>query len=125
MLTNDALREVFEKTRGHCHFCGDPLRWRAYGANHIQLEKGAWVLDHVIQKGKGGPDSSDNYLPACSRCNSLRWHRKGKQLRELLVLGLVAKDEIKKGSGLGRTLRVMALRREMKNARRRRPLSPA
>jgi hypothetical protein len=34
----------------------------------------------------------------------LRWHRKEEQVRELLFLGLIVRDEIQKRSGVGRVL---------------------
>jgi 5-methylcytosine-specific restriction endonuclease McrA len=76
-------------------------------------------MDHVIQRKKGGASNPDNYLPACWRCNRLRWHRKGKDLRRLIQLGLVANDEIKKATELGRVLRAkLAERKTTTNARR-------
>ncbi len=104
MLTDGALRVVFDRTAGHCHFCGDPLILAKYGWKSLDDLDGAWELDHVIQKGKGGSRNTDNCLAACVRCNRLRWHRHGHDLRELLLLGLIAKDEIKKSSPLGQEL---------------------
>ncbi|UCG42547.1 MAG: HNH endonuclease [candidate division WOR-3 bacterium] len=101
-MTRAAARPkaIFAKTKGHCHFCGDKLRPELYGRRG-GAKRGAWVIDHVIQRKRGGKDDIENYLPICPKCNHLRWHRRGENLRELLVLGLVAKDEVKKGSGLG------------------------
>jgi len=83
--------------------------------------EGHWEVDHVIQKDKGGPKTAGNSLPACTRCNWLRWHRKGDALRELLLLGLVAMDEMKKGTGTGLQLkRLLAERPEKNEARRNR-----
>src|SRR5271170_7302000 len=101
MLTDGSLRAVFERTTGHCHFCGDLLILSKYGWKALDDLDGAWELDHIIQKGKGGSKDADNCLPACVRCNRLRWHRQGQDLRELLLLGLIAKDEIKKSWPLG------------------------
>jgi len=25
MFTKNKIKEIFSKTKGHCHFCGDPL----------------------------------------------------------------------------------------------------
>ena len=98
MFSDAALKVIFDKTAGHCHFCGDPLVLKKYGWKDLDDLDGAWELDHVIQKGKSGSENAGNCLPACVRCNRLRWHRPGQDLRELLLLGLVAKDEIKKSS---------------------------
>lgn len=58
--------------------------------------------------------------PACTRCNRLRWHRTGKQVRELLLIGLVAVDEIKKGSLIGKQLEDIRAKRLEHNLSRRR-----
>jgi 5-methylcytosine-specific restriction endonuclease McrA len=89
-MTNNTLNLIFSRTSGHCHFCGDPLIFGKRGLKHRKNENGAWEVDHVIQKDKGGKSSVANYLPACVPCNRLRWHRRGEQLRELLLLGLIA-----------------------------------
>jgi hypothetical protein len=31
--------------------------------------------------------SIDNYLPACTSCNRLRWGREGEKLRDVLLIG--------------------------------------
>ncbi len=54
-----------------------------------------------------------------TRCNRLRWHRTGKAMSELLFLGVVATDEIKKKSNLGLTLRRLLRNRLPKNRVRR------
>jgi hypothetical protein len=81
---------------------------------------GAWELDHIIQKGKGGSKDPGTCLPACVRCNRLRWHRQGQDLRELLLLGLIAKDEIKRSSPLGQEFSKLKERRLELNRKRRR-----
>jgi len=118
-MRHAALEAIFSSTSGHCHFCGDSLIFERRGMKKRQPEEGAWEVDHVIQKGKGGKNAEDNYLPACVRCNRLRWHRKGSEIRELLLLGLIAKDEIKKGSETGRKISEMITRREEMNRKRR------
>ncbi len=103
-MTNAKLRDIFDKTGGHCHFCGDRIFFRRRGFDRLN-RKGFWEVDHVIQRHKGGASSSANYLPACTRCNRLRWHRKGGYLRESIQLGLIARQQIKLRTRLGRTLR--------------------
>lgn len=111
------LEQIFEKTSGHCHFCGDPLKFENRG--WTAKPDGYWEVDHVIQRDKGGAESADNCLPACTRCNRFRWHRTGKAMRDLLFLGVIATDEIKKKSNLGRTLRRLRKDRLRKNRLRR------
>lgn len=120
MFSNRQLREIFQRTSGHCHFCGDMLRLENYGDISADEPNGAREADHVVQQGKGGSKSAANCLPACVRCNRLRWHRKGKQLRELLLLGLVASDEIKKRTETGKKILVLKKSRLERNKSRRR-----
>lgn len=116
-MNQTGLRSIFDKTKGHCHFCGDPLRFENRGWS--ATPNGHWEVDHVIQRDKGGARSSDNCLPACTRCNRLRWHRTGEAMRELLFLGVIATDEIKKKSDLGRKLSELRALRLTQNRSRR------
>ena len=123
MISNDKLKTVFNKTLGHCHFCGDPLDFQKYGLKDINNIDGAWEADHVIQKGKGGIKEITNCLPTCIKCNRLRWHRKGDNLRELIFLGLIAKNEIIKKSKVGIEIDNLRSKREMDNKKRRRNIA--
>lgn len=120
MFSNKKLRAIFEKTNGHCHFCGDALLLRKYGCKDLNDLEGAWEADHVIQKGKGGSKEAENCLPACVHCNRLRWHRKGKELRDLIFLGLISNDEIKKKTTLGKMIKALKEKRIKANKKRRR-----
>jgi 5-methylcytosine-specific restriction endonuclease McrA len=119
MISNSKLLAVFDKTNGHCHFCGDALIFNKYGYKNNKTN-GAWEADHVIQKGKGGNKNIENCLPTCIKCNRLRWHRTGDNLRELILLGLIAKDEINKKSETGKLLSKLKLKRLLRNQIRRR-----
>jgi 5-methylcytosine-specific restriction endonuclease McrA len=119
MAAINKLQAIFSKTSGHCHFCGDPLVFERRGMKSGTALPGAWEVDHVIQKAKGGRKETDNCLPACVQCNRLRWHRKGKAIRELLLLGLVAKKEIKKASETGKALSLLRKKHEASNVKRR------
>ena len=83
------LRSIWEKTKGHCHFCGDRVVFEKRGGKKVEDLTGYWEADHIIQRAKGGSKSAENCLPACTKCNKLRWHRAGENLRELLVLGAI------------------------------------
>lgn len=124
LFTAKSLAAIFQRTEGHCHFCGDPLLLERYGVDDINNLEGAWEADHVIQRAKGGKKEADNCLPACVRCNRLRWHRKGNEIRELLLLGLIAKDQIKKSSPIGKSLSDLMVKRLSNNERRRRKPLP-
>jgi len=118
MYSDSKLAEIFDRMNGHCHFCGDLLIFDKYGKN--EAVKGAWEIDHVIQKGKGGPKDRSNCLAACIRCNRLRWYRSGQEIRDLLLCGLIAKDEIKKGTQVGKTIQELKKKRLNTNIKRRR-----
>jgi hypothetical protein len=52
----------------------------------------------------------------------LRWHRKGDDLRDLILMRLIAKDEIKKNSATGKYLLEEKIKRIDLNKKRRRNL---
>ena len=116
-MTVTQLRKIWLRTNGHCHFCGDPVEFDKRGWN--QDLTGYWEVDHIIQKYKGGTPRVENCLPACTRCNRLRWHRDGERIRELLLLGLIARDQIKKKSKLGKELVDLRAKRLEENKKRR------
>jgi hypothetical protein len=113
------LLRIFLKTEGHCHFCGDELDFEKRGWDADLT--GRWEVDHVIQRKKKGASRAANYLPACTRCNRLRWSRTGASLRRVIFLGLIAKDEAyyNPGSSIGGTLRELRIERLAENWRRR------
>lgn len=118
-MTETQLRKIFDKTSGHCHFCGDKLAFGGRGYSR-KNHQGFWEVDHVIQRAKGGHKSADNCLPACTRCNRLRWHRTGKAMQRLLLLGVIAWTEITRKSELGKILSRLELARIKRNRSRRR-----
>ena len=83
---------IFRKTGGRCHFCGDKLNFK---------QRKTWQIDHVVQRAKGGHSALDNYLPAHRECNHLRWDRSGKEIRQVIRLGLIAGEQVRRGTELG------------------------
>ena len=124
------LERIFQKTRGHCHFCGDRLVFKNRGYNRIgEKWVGHWEADHVVQRSRNGSAREENYLPACTRCNRLRWNRRGRDLRELLLIGLIGVQEMSKRSANGRRTETGEIlwgkrehRLEENKRRRRQPL---
>jgi hypothetical protein len=102
-VTPQQLRTIWEKTNGHCHFCGDALSFGKRGYRR-QRAGGRWEADHVTQRHRGGAVGVENRLPACTRCNRLRWHRAGGEIRQLLRLGIIALSEIEKQTVAGKRL---------------------
>lgn len=117
-MTDAQYRQIWNKTNGHCHFCGDPVSLRKRGYRR-QRADGCWEVDHVAQRAKGGATLVENCLPACTSCNRLRWHRTGAELREILRLGLVAKREMEAFTATGKRLIVLTYRQLKVNQRRR------
>jgi hypothetical protein len=113
------LHSVFSKTGGHCHFCGDRLRFDNRGFS--EEPRGHWEVDHVVQRGKGGYDDVANYLPACTTCNRLRWNWPGPELQLRLLMGNIAVREMNRGSKLGEELSSLLDRRLAENEGRRVP----
>jgi 5-methylcytosine-specific restriction endonuclease McrA len=117
-MTISRLRAVFDRTEGHCHFCGDALVFENRGWSGTP--EGHWEVDHVIQRAKGGKRGDENCLPACTRCNRLRWNRTGPAFHEVIFYGLVAAREVRRRSLLGRAIGDLAAKQLAKNRSRRR-----
>ena len=111
-MRENQLREIFAKTNGHCHFCGDRVQFEKRGYPKSGGLKGYWQVDHVIQLDKGGKKSADNCLPCCTMCNRLRWSRRGVKLRKLIFLGIIAHEQLKKKSKIGK--QILELKRKRK-----------
>lgn len=122
MHNTKILKIIFDRTDGHCHFCGDTIFFKKYGLKNVSDTAGVWEADHIKQKGKGGTKSAANCLPACYRCNRLRWHRKGDDIRELLFLGLITQEQIRKKNKIGAELLKLKEKRLHNNKKRRRSL---
>lgn len=56
-LSQHERREVYQKTNGHCAYCGIELAYKNV------------VVDHVIALHRGGTDELSNMLPACRSWN--------------------------------------------------------
>lgn len=83
---------IRQKTGGLCHICGGRLGKR-------------WAADHVKPVARGGASGDGNFLPACGACNRLKWHRSPAAIREILRLGIYARNEIRKGSIVGQKMK--------------------
>lgn len=53
-------KQVFDKTHGHCAYCG------------CVIDFGKFQVDHKWPKAGGGTDDIDNLLPACNSCNNYK-----------------------------------------------------
>ena len=64
-ISDKKLKKIFEKTKGHCAYCGNKLI--------------TWEVEHTIPRTKGGGDKIENLLPSCLQCNR---KKKSKTLTE-------------------------------------------
>lgn len=69
-LTKAQRREIYQKTNGHCAYCG------------CELEYERMAVDHVIPLAHGGADEMDNMLPSCRSCNHYKDTRTLEHFRE-------------------------------------------
>lgn len=65
-----AMSIVFPRERGRCWWCQRPVvrMSRRYGPFPANMA----TLDHIVPRGKGGRDHSDNLVLACYACNHER-----------------------------------------------------
>lgn len=59
-LTKDERMAVYEKTNGHCAYCGCELEYKDMQVDHV-IPINGW--------SEQGEDTLDNMLPACRSCN--------------------------------------------------------
>lgn len=117
-MDQSRLETIWDKTNGHCHFCGEKLIFANYGKN--KFVKGNWNVDHIFPRAMGGYNTTANYLPICGECNGLKWHRTGRQIQELMRYGLVSLREKRKGSQIGKKIsKIYSLQQKMNEARRK------
>jgi hypothetical protein len=62
-MGTNTLRAIFEKTNGHCHFCGDPITFEHRG--WARVPDGHWEVDHVPSDTRAEPPALRTvFLPA-------------------------------------------------------------
>jgi 5-methylcytosine-specific restriction endonuclease McrA len=77
----DVLNDIYDKTNGHCRYCGKKLAWNNYGALD---EKASWEVDHGIPLSRGGSDDFRNLWPACTECNRQKGDMTTSEYRRFL-----------------------------------------
>ena len=60
----NAFLRLFQESNGECHYCHKRL------GNKAQL-----IPDHIIPLAKGGSNTIDNIVLACSECNTIKGDR--------------------------------------------------
>ncbi|MEM1165300.1 MAG: HNH endonuclease [Planctomycetota bacterium] len=66
-------RNLFARDRNQCQYCG----------NHFPTSE--LSIDHVVPRSQGGPDSWENLVCSCVRCNSRKGGRTPEQARMKLI----------------------------------------
>jgi len=87
-LSRSDRDQILRKTGRRCHICGGKIR-------------GAWQADHVLAHSVGGKNDVDNYLPAHKLCNNYRWDYSADEFQYILKIGVWARTQIERQSGIG------------------------
>jgi len=94
------------KTDGRCHICGGALGKK-------------WTADHIVARARGGRNTVENYLPACKVCNRLRWHYEPEEIRQILQLGIYARNAIEHRTDLGKMIEKLYVSHVSQNKHRK------
>ena len=116
-MNKQQLKTIWQKTNGHCHFCGKKLIFSAYGPRGGK--RGKWQVDHIFPKTKGGANSLENYLPICSACNRLRWMWTGRKIQKVFQYGTIAFREVRRNTEVGEKIRHLYYFQKVQNKQRR------
>ena len=61
--------KVFNKTNGHCAYCG------------CELDFFNFEIDHIIPKKRGGNNRIENLYPCCRDCNIFKYDNEIEEFR--------------------------------------------
>jgi hypothetical protein len=64
--SEDCRKQIFDKTKGHCGYCGRILIFHNYGIVH---PNGAWIIAKTNSSPQGGTDYNQDAIPICIICN--------------------------------------------------------
>lgn len=67
--TDEDRNWVYDRTGGHCFYCGIQLSFSNYG---LVGERGAWEIEHFIPIASNGAHQPYNWVPACVGCNTAK-----------------------------------------------------
>lgn len=82
--TKETRQKVFDKTGGHCWYCGGKT-CLVYDPAHPRQ---AMTLDHIVPRISGGTNRFGNLVPACHRCNGSKNNSTIEQFRYLIMMRL-------------------------------------
>jgi 5-methylcytosine-specific restriction endonuclease McrA len=98
---------ILNKTDNKCHFCGGIVSLNQFEADHVK--------SHALE----GTNTVDNFLPACRVCNNYRWHYTPEELQWILKIGVWARGEIEKETGIGSLISTEFIKHETRREKRR------
>jgi hypothetical protein len=81
-LTKKQRQQVYDKTGGHCAYCGEPITIKQMQADHIAPFEYAEIVEHEGYN----PNSIDNFLPACRPCNYIKGSLPFEKFRVIVSL---------------------------------------
>ena len=87
---SDKTKKVWNKTGGHCSYCGRKMKPPISGDGTIKVPSeyldSMFTFDHLIPKSKGGKISDiNNIIGACRKCNNLRGNESLDFLRMKMI----------------------------------------
>lgn len=106
-LTKKQRETILAKTNSRCHVCGIEVALNNFQADHVQ--------SHIT----GGVHAENNYLPACSTCNNLRWHYSPEEIQVIMKLGRWLKTKILEESEEGVSLAKQFVKHDMQLRKKR------
>lgn len=87
MIDEGIRSDVFDKTRGRCYYCDKALSFY----NRDRRGRGAWEVEHLTPRAKGGTDHLNNLVAACWPCNLEKGTRASRSHRQKMVPVLSAR----------------------------------
>lgn len=85
-MSKEAIRAVvWEKTDGHCAYCGLALTPDSVGTMTGRYQ--SWMqVDHVMPRARGGSQLIENLMPSCQSCNATKRHKTLEEYRHYVSL---------------------------------------
>lgn len=81
------MQAVWDKTGGHCWYCGTELFIGDAKDVASRLLMRQWFcIDHINPKTKGGSNDLSNLLPACWICNSSKSYKTLEEYRMMVAV---------------------------------------
>ncbi len=66
---NKKRKTIYNKSNGHCWYCGEKLGEKGWHADHFEPIRRNWWTDTCVHPER---DTEDNKVPACASCNIMK-----------------------------------------------------